>query len=75
MLGIEPEVVFEASSAVATVGISTGITPALSAEGKIIIMILMFIGRLGPLSVYLAFHKIREKPRHVQYPDANIIIG
>lgn len=67
--------VFEASSAVATVGISTGITPALSAEGKIIIMILMFIGRLGPLSVYLAFHKIREKPRHVQYPDANIIIG
>ena len=67
--------IFEAASAIATVGLSVGITAELSALGKIIIMILMFVGRLGPLSVYLAFHRTQEKTKHVQYPDANIIIG
>ena len=66
---------FEVFSAIATVGISTGITASLSAGGKIIIMILMFIGRLGPLSVYMAFHKEEKAGNHVRYPDANIIIG
>lgn len=67
--------VFEAFSAIATVGISTGITPLLSVVGKIVIMLLMFIGRLGPLSLYTAFHKEQKLRNHVQYPDANIIIG
>ena len=68
--------VFEIFSAIATVGLSTGITGSLSVGGKLIIMMLMFIGRLGPLSIYLAFHKPLNKPgRHVVYPDANIIIG
>ena len=77
----EPEtdllpLVFEAFSAIATVGLSTGITGSLSLGGKVVIMVLMFIGRLGPLSIYLAFHKSQVKPgRHVTYPNANIIIG
>ena len=69
------ELLFEAVSAIATVGVSTGITSSLSAGGKIVIMILMFIGRLGPLSVYAAFHKERRVTNHIEYPDANIIIG
>ncbi len=67
--------VFEAFSAIATVGISTGITPLLSVIGKAVIMLLMFIGRLGPLSLYTAFHKEQKIRNHVEYPDANIIIG
>lgn len=68
--------IFEVFSAIATVGISTGITGSLSVVGKIVIMILMFIGRLGPLSLYMAFHKEgRVATEHVRYPDANIIIG
>lgn len=67
--------IFEAVSAIATVGLSTGITSSLTATGKIIIMILMFIGRIGPLSVYAAFHKENKVSNHITYPDANIIIG
>jgi hypothetical protein len=35
----------------------------------------MFIGRLGPLSVYTAFHKEKKLTNHVTYPDVDIIIG
>ncbi len=76
----EPEtpllnLMFEVFSAIATVGISTGITAMLSVPGRIVIMILMFIGRLGPLSLYAAFHKPPKIKNHVTYPDAEIIIG
>jgi len=67
--------VFESFSAIATVGISTGITGSLSLAGKIVIMVLMFIGRLGPLSVYTAFHKEKKLTNHISYPEADIIIG
>lgn len=66
---------FEAFSAIATVGLSTGITPNLSVLGTIVIMLLMFVGRLGPLSLYMAFHKEQKASNQVEYPDANIIIG
>jgi hypothetical protein len=38
-------------------------------------IMLMFIGRLGPLSIYTAFHKEVKTTGHITYPDANIIIG
>ena len=68
-------IIFEAFSAIATVGLSTGLTPLLSVLGRIIIMLLMFIGRIGPLSLYMAFHAEQKISSHVAYPDANIIIG
>lgn len=46
--------VFEAASALGTVGLSLGATGDLSTPGKIVIMVLMFIGRLGPLSAGMA---------------------
>lgn len=69
------QLIFEAVSAIATVGLSTGITAGLSATGKVVIMLLMFVGRLGPVSVYAAFQKERKLTNHIIYPDANIIIG
>jgi hypothetical protein len=38
-------------------------------------MLLMFFGRIGPLSLYMAFHAEQKISSHVAYPDANIIIG
>lgn len=55
---------FETVSAFATVGLSTGITASLSIAGRIIITIVMFIGRLGPLTIVLAFserHRAMER--------------
>lgn len=48
------DVIFEAASALGTVGLSMGITPSLTALGKIVIIILMMLGRIGPLAIGLA---------------------
>lgn len=48
------DVLFEAASAIGTVGLSRGITPVLTPLGKIIVIVLMFIGRVGPLTLGLA---------------------
>lgn len=65
---------FEVISAFATVGLSTGITPELPDTGKILLIILMFVGRLGPLSVASAF-ATRERPVRRRYPEERMIIG
>jgi len=49
------DVIFEGTSALGTVGLSRGITSSLSSAGKIIIMLMMFLGRIGPLSFGIAF--------------------
>jgi trk system potassium uptake protein TrkH len=67
-------ILFEAVSAFATVGLSAGITGALSVPGKLIIVILMFIGRLGPLTL-LSASAVSEKASRVSYPDTTILIG
>lgn len=66
--------VFEAVSAFGTVGLSTGVTPLLTPLGKLVIMALMFTGRVGPLvmTIYLARPRL---PRHVQYPVEEIGLG
>lgn len=48
------QTLFEAASALGTVGLSTGVTPALSAIGKLVVVFLMFCGRLGPLTFGVA---------------------
>ena len=55
------QVIFEATSALGTVGLSAGITSSLSALGKIIIIFLMFAGRVGPLSVGTALFTSKDK--------------
>jgi trk system potassium uptake protein len=70
-------IVFEATSAIATVGLSMGITAALSPAGKMIIIALMYLGRIGPLTLLLSIgdHSKHIKANDMTYPSANILIG
>ncbi len=65
---------FEVCSAFGTVGLSTGVTPNLSYLGKIIIIVTMFAGRVGPLTLALAIAMQREKVIY-SYPEEKIMIG
>ncbi|MBW2096636.1 MAG: hypothetical protein JRI80_17335, partial [Deltaproteobacteria bacterium] len=67
------ELLFEVVSAFGTVGLSTGVTPGLSAVGKIIITMVMFIGRLGPLVIAMAVS--RESAPRYYYAEESIMIG
>lgn len=67
---------FEAVSAFATCGLSLGATAEMNGFGRIILMILMFWGRLGPLSVVIAITQRRRGTRHlIEYPQEQILIG
>ncbi len=68
------EVMFETASALGTVGLSTGITPALTTAGKLIIIVTMFVGRLGPLTL-LASLTFNLKPARYSYPEEVVIVG
>ncbi|AXI30606.1 Ktr system potassium uptake protein D [Priestia megaterium] len=68
------EILFEVSSAFGTTGLSMGITSELSTPGKVVIIILMFIGRIGIFScLFLIRGKVKEEKYH--YPKERIIIG
>lgn len=64
---------FEVTSAFGTVGLSTGITPTLGTAAKIILIPIMYIGRLGPLTVATLWYFSRGE--RVRYPEGNIAIG
>jgi len=68
------QVFFEVASALGTVGLSTGITPSLTTAGKLIIILVMLTGRLGPLTL-LAVLAFNAKPVRYSYPDEAIVVG
>lgn len=68
------EILFEVCSAFGTTGLSMGITPELSSIGKIVIMILMFIGRIGILT-FLYLLGTKERKANYHYPKERVIIG
>jgi trk system potassium uptake protein TrkH len=68
------QIVFEAMSAFGTVGLSTGITPELGTVSRLLLVALMYIGRLGPLTVVVSVAR-REQPDLVQYPSEPVMIG
>lgn len=68
------DIMFEAGSALGTVGLTTGITRFLTTAGKLIIITVMLIGRLGPLTL-LAMLTFNLKPIRYSYPDESIIVG
>lgn len=72
--GLFLDAFFEVTSALGTVGLSVGLTPHLTAPGRIIIIVLMFIGRLGPISVFAALSQAERKSILV-YPDEEPMIG
>lgn len=67
-------VLFEAISAFATVGLTTGITPDLPDAGKFVLCALMFVGRTGTMT-FAAALALRDRRRIVRYPEERPIIG
>jgi len=68
------EILFESVSAFCTVGLSTGLTAKLSIAGKWIIILLMFIGRLGPFVLINALQSV-QKLQYYKLPEENVMIG
>ena len=78
LTAMEPDIslsdaLFEITSAFGTVGLSTGITPDLSVSSKLLSIIIMYIGRLGPLTVATLWYF--GEPERINYPVGNISIG
>ena len=69
------DLLFEAVSAIGTVGLSTGITSSLNSLSKLVIISLMFIGRLGPITIALSFGKRSKNKSSIKYPKTEIIVG
>ncbi len=65
---------FEVTSAFGTVWLSTGITPILSSFGKFLLMMTMFAGRVGPLTLALAV-AIKEDKFLYKYPEEKVMVG
>lgn len=68
------DLVFEAISAASTVGLTRNVTPYLGDGGKVVIILLMFIGRVGFLNFYLAFYKPSKEPEY-HYKKETIMVG
>lgn len=70
------DVLYETASALSTSGLSTGITTSLNTLSKLVLIILMFLGRLGPLTAVIAFsHKQRTGNTSYRYSDGKIAVG
>jgi Trk-type K+ transport system membrane component len=66
--------IFESASAFGTVGLSTGITGGLPAAAQVSLIVLMFLGRVGPLGLGTAL-VLRERQRRYRYAEGRPIIG
>ena len=69
------EIAFEIVSAFGTTGLSLGITSQLTIIGKAVLIMTMFIGRIGILALLLMFKPRLKKKGYVQYPDMDLIVG
>lgn len=70
------DILYEVVSAVSTVGLSAGITPGLGVLSKLVLIFLMYFGRVGILSVSCAIMvNLQKKDTAIAYPDANLLIG
>ena len=67
-------ILFEVTSAFGTVGLSTGITADLTTLGKVLIILTMYAGRIGPLTLALAI-ALREEKLIYRYPEEKIMVG
>lgn len=68
------KLVFEAVSAIGTVGLSMGITGELSSWSKAVVVVLMFVGRIGVISLLAGMVRQRDE-RNYKYPEGNILIN
>ena len=69
------DIVYETVSATATVGLTRNLTPMLNLWGKLIIIATMYLGRVGPISLLIAFNTKREKKNIIKNPTEEISVG
>ncbi|MFV0502533.1 MAG: TrkH family potassium uptake protein [Lachnospirales bacterium] len=70
------DLLFESASAVGTVGLTLGVTPSLGVIGKITIILCMFLGRLGPVTLAVAFTmRAGRRKSNIKYPMEKVIVG
>jgi len=69
-------ILYETTSAIATVGLSADLTPSLSDASKYVIMLLMYLGRIGPITMALAFGgRMHSKDYYRELPERRIMVG
>jgi trk system potassium uptake protein TrkH len=68
------DLAMESMSAMATVGLSTGITPQVSDLSKVILCVAMMFGRLGPLTAVYALQR-RSRPARYRFPESTVRLG
>ncbi len=69
------DIVYEAVSACATVGLSRGFTSSLGSLSKVVVICTMYLGRVGPLSLAIAFNQKRENKISIKNPSEEITVG
>lgn len=70
------DVLFEVISAVGTVGLSRGLTPTLSVAGKLILIVIMYCGRIGPVTLAMAVTvRAKAAKNQIRFPEEKIMIG
>ena len=69
------DVFFETVSATATVGLSRNMTPYLNAAGKTIIIVTMYLGRVGPISLAMALNANKKHQNIIKNPTEDISVG
>ena len=80
LVRVEPDksflsLLFEVVSGFGTVGLSMGVTPFLTVAGKLCITVMMYLGRVGPLTLVLAVGSRVVLPSNVEYPEGKVLIG
>ena len=69
------DVLYEATSAVATVGLTRNLTPSLGEIGRLILIVIMYLGRVGPISLAVAFNKKKDNQNLIRNPIEEISVG
>jgi trk system potassium uptake protein TrkH len=69
------DALFEATSALATVGLTAGVTPLLGAPAQILLIIFMYFGRVGILTLSMGFLTANKAEERIRYADTNLLIG
>ncbi len=82
VLIIEPDrvalvdIIYETSSAIGTVGLTAGLTPELSRMSHVVLMVMMYVGRLGPMTLVLLFAgKVHPRDKLRRLPEERIMVG
>jgi trk system potassium uptake protein len=68
------DTVFEAVSALGTVGLSTGMTGELSDAARLVVIMMMLLGRVGPLAMASVLLRRPQGPK-IRYPESEVIVG